>query len=218
MTRHSGWLALPIVAALVSVPAQRADAQLVSFGVVAGASLSTFTSDRVTDIKNNTGFLAGAFVRVGALGFAVQPGVFYMTKGAKFDDVGQGGGNTKLDYIEIPVVIRLSLPMHLYVGAGLAIGFKLGCKISLDTEQRQPGLRVTRPQRRPARNPPSTAGSPRPGSTSASSLSEGGLTSAYRMPRKPSIAAPYRTPISGREPSPSLQQFGSSKETATSKT
>ena len=110
MTRRSGWLALPIVAALVSVPAQRADAQLVSFGVVAGASLSTFTGDLATDAKNNTGFLAGAFVRIGALGFAVQPGVFYVTKGAKFDDVGQGSGNTKLDYIQIPVVIRLSLP------------------------------------------------------------------------------------------------------------
>jgi len=133
MTRRSGWLALPIVAMLVGVPAQRAGAQLVSFGVVAGASLSTFTGDLATDAKNNTGFLAGAFVRVGALGFAVQPGVFYVTKGAKFDDVGQGSGNTKLDYIQIPVVIRLSLPMHLYVGAGLAVGFKLGCKISLES-------------------------------------------------------------------------------------
>jgi hypothetical protein len=135
MQRRSCWYVVPMVAALAGVPIRHADAQFVSFGVVAGASLSTFTGDLATDAKNNTGFLAGAFVRIGALGFAVQPGVFYVTKGAKFADVGQGGGsgNTKLDYIEIPVVIRLSLPMHLYVGAGLAIGFKLGCKVTLDT-------------------------------------------------------------------------------------
>ncbi|MGH7524364.1 MAG: porin family protein [Gemmatimonadales bacterium] len=134
MIRRSGWLVLPLVAALAASPAHQASAQFVSFGVVAGASLSTFTGDLATDAKNNTGFLAGAFVRIGALGFAVQPGVFYVTKGAKFEDVGQGvSDKTKLDYIEIPVVIRLSLPMHLYAGAGLAIGFKLGCKVSLDT-------------------------------------------------------------------------------------
>jgi hypothetical protein len=163
MTRHSGWLALPIVAALVSVPAQRADAQLVSFGVVAGASLSTFTGDLATDAKNNTGFLAGAFVRVGALGFAVQPGVFYVTKGAKFDDVGQGSGSTKLDYIEIPVVIRLSLPMHLYVGAGLAIGFKLGCKVSLDTSSSSQDCAAA------------TATTPGPKSTEYSGIAEAGI-------------------------------------------
>lgn len=135
MIRRSGWLALPLVAALVGSPAHQASAQFVSFGIVGGASLSKFTNNHVSDIKNNTGFLAGAFVRIGALGFAVQPGVFYVTKGAKFEDVGQGSGTTKLDYIEIPVVIRISLPMHLYAGAGLAIGFKLGCKVSLETTE-----------------------------------------------------------------------------------
>jgi hypothetical protein len=135
MTRHSGWLALPIVAALVSVPAQRADAQLISFGVMAGGSLSTFTGDHVSDIKNNTGFIAGAFVRLGALGFAVQPGAYYTTKGAKSSDFSESAGTgsqTKLGYIEIPVVIRLRLG-PLYVGAGPAIGFKLGCKVTLES-------------------------------------------------------------------------------------
>jgi hypothetical protein len=120
---------------MAAAPIHHADAQLVSFGVMAGASLSTFTGDFATDAKNNTGFIAGAFVRIGALGFAVQPGVFYTTKAAKGVDFGQGASpdsRTTLDYIQIPVVIRLSLPMHLYVGAGLAVGFKLGCKISLD--------------------------------------------------------------------------------------
>jgi hypothetical protein len=168
MTRHSGWLALPIVAALVSVPAQRADAQLVSFGVMGGASLSTFTGDRLADAKNNTGFIAGAFVRIGALGFAVQPGVFYTTKSAKFTDPSFGStqNTTQLDYIQIPVVIRLSLPMHLYVGAGLAVGFKLGCKVSFDASSNTPGSQDCAD---------ATATTPGPKSTEFSGIAEAGI-------------------------------------------
>jgi Outer membrane protein beta-barrel domain len=129
MTRRSRWFALPIVAALVSVPVHRADAQFISFGVMAGASLSTFTGDLAKDAKNNTGFIAGAFVRVGALGFAVQPGVYYTTKSAKGVDFGLTPGTAKLGYIQIPIVIRLHMG-PLYVGAGPAIGFKLGCKFT----------------------------------------------------------------------------------------
>ena len=164
MTRRTGWLALPLTAALIGGAVRPVDAQLVSFGLVAGASLSTFTGDLATDAKNNTGFLAGGFVRIGALGFAVQPGLFYVTKGAKFDDVGQGGGSssTKLDFIQIPVVIRLSLPMHLYAGAGLAIGFKLGCKISLDGGSSQDC-------------PDATSTTPGPKSTEYSGIAEAGI-------------------------------------------
>ena len=165
MIRRSGWLALPLVAALVASPAQQASAQFVSFGVVAGASLSKFSNDHVSDIKQNTGFLAGAYVRIGALGFAVQPGVFYVTKGAKFDDVGQGSSKTKLDYIEIPVVIRISLPMHLYAGAGLAIGFKLGCKISLESTEASSSEDC----------PAATDATPGPKSTEYSGIAEAGF-------------------------------------------
>ena len=81
MQRRSCWYVVPMVAALAAAPIHHADAQLVSFGVMAGGSLSTFTGNTVSDIKQNAGFIAGAFVRVGALGFAVQPGVYYTTKG-----------------------------------------------------------------------------------------------------------------------------------------
>ncbi|HEY3934205.1 MAG TPA: outer membrane beta-barrel protein, partial [Gemmatimonadales bacterium] len=77
---------------------------------------------------------AGAFVRLGALGFAVQPGAYYTVKGAKTSDFSDViGSKTAIDYLEIPLVLRIGLPMHLYVGAGPAIGFKLGCTFTDQT-------------------------------------------------------------------------------------
>ncbi len=122
------WSVVPLVALYCAVPFRQADAQLVSFGVMAGLSQSKFTGNHLEDARN-AGFIAGAFVRVGALGFAVQPGVYYTAKGAKTSDFSEttgAGSRTTLDYIEIPVVLRMSLG-PLYVGAGPAIGLKLSC-------------------------------------------------------------------------------------------
>ena len=127
--RRPARLLVPLLGLLTVVPAHRVDAQSISFGVLAGASLSTFTGDLASDVKNNAGFIVGGFVRLGALGFAVQPGLYYTMKGAKMDDfdasTGQGS-KTSLDYIQIPVVIRLHMG-PLYVGGGPAFGINLKC-------------------------------------------------------------------------------------------
>jgi Outer membrane protein beta-barrel domain len=133
MTCHTRWYVVPMVAALAGAPLRHADAQSISFGVLAGASLSTFTGDLSADIKNNTGFIAGGFVRLSAVGFSVQPGLYYTTKGASSADFPEATGVhdfTKLDYIKIPIVIRIHVG-PLYVGAGPAIGIKLSCTNTL---------------------------------------------------------------------------------------
>ena len=132
MPRPSRWFIVPALAILMAAPLHRADAQLISIspGLMAGASLSTFTGNFTQDVKDYTGFIAGAFVRIGVLGFAVQPGAYYTTKGAKTSDFSETtGAKRSLDYIQIPLVIRLRMG-PLYVGAGPAVGFKLGCKLT----------------------------------------------------------------------------------------
>ncbi len=127
--RNAPRLLLPLLGLLTVVPTHRAEAQSISFGVLAGASLSTFTGDLASDVKNNAGFIVGGFVRLGAMGFAVQPGLYYTAKGAKTSDFSEStgqGSKTSLDYIQIPIVIRLHLG-PLYVGGGPAIGLKLKC-------------------------------------------------------------------------------------------
>ena len=127
--RHSARFVVLLLGLLSMAPAHRAEAQSISFGVLAGASLSTFTGDVATDIKQHAGFIVGGFVRLGAMGFAVQPGLYYTAKGAKTSDFSEAtnqGSKTSLDYIQIPIVIRLHLG-PLYVGGGPAIGIKLSC-------------------------------------------------------------------------------------------
>lgn len=126
---------VPCLAVLAVAPVRDAAAQSVSFGLMAGGSLSTFTGDFVEDAKNYGGFIGGGFARIGVAGFAIQPGVYYTSKGAKAEDVvGTADATTKLDYIQIPVVFRVGLgtgKTRFYVGAGPAIGIKIGCKITL---------------------------------------------------------------------------------------
>lgn len=129
MPRISRGFAVPLFAALSLAPVHRAEAQSISLGLMAGASLSTFTGDFASDVKNNAGFIAGAFVRLSALGFAVQPGIYYTAKGAKTEDFSETtgqGSKTKLNYIQVPIVIRIHMG-PLYVGGGPAVGINLSC-------------------------------------------------------------------------------------------
>lgn len=133
MTRRTCWLAPVATLALATTLPQGAAAQFISPGLMAGGSLSTFTGNTVSDVKNYAGFIAGAFVRIGFAGFAVQPGVYYTTKGVESSDFSETtgvGSKQSLDYIQVPIVIRLHMG-PIYVGAGPAVGFKLGCKITL---------------------------------------------------------------------------------------
>jgi len=118
-----------LVAAFTVVSVRPVNAQLIQPGLTAGASLSTFTGNLSSDFSNYATFFGGVFVRVGMAGFGVQPGLYYTGKGAKFG-TGPDSSKVALDYIQIPIVIRINLPAHLYVGAGPAIGIKLSCKIT----------------------------------------------------------------------------------------
>lgn len=128
-------IALSLFGLLALAPTPRAEAQSISFGLMAGGSLSTFTGDLAEDAKNYAGYIVGGFARLSAMGFAVQPGVYYTAKGAKNSDAGAGTSDskTKLNYIQVPLVLRLGMgssKARIYVGAGPAIGFKLGCTVS----------------------------------------------------------------------------------------
>ncbi|MGH7592726.1 MAG: outer membrane beta-barrel protein [Gemmatimonadales bacterium] len=128
MTERTRWYLLPLVAALAVAPMGQAGAQSISFGVMAGGSLSTFTGDFATDVKQYAGFIGGAFVHIGLAGFAAQPGIYYTTKGVKSDQFYGTAKQQTLDYIQIPLVVRLTIG-PVYVGGGPAIGFKIGCKL-----------------------------------------------------------------------------------------
>ncbi len=94
------------------------------FGLKAGASLYHFTGKDASPFgkgsqKFKPGFVAGAFADVpaGKMVF-IQPGLFYSAEGniQKTSAVDQ---TYKLNYLNLPVVVKLQLPVGFFGEAGL---------------------------------------------------------------------------------------------------
>jgi len=103
-------------------------AQHFELGVKAGANISNFNgASNSADLKAKTlvGFHGGGFVSlfVGNI-FAIQPEVLFSTQGAKIEQTG-GSTDYKLDYINIPVMLKVRAPGGFFVEAGPQIGFKV---------------------------------------------------------------------------------------------
>jgi len=103
-------------------------AQHYELGVKAGANISNFTgASNAADVKAKTlvGFHGGGFVSlfVGDI-FAIQPEVLFSTQGAKIENT-VGSTDYKLDYINIPVMLKVRAPGGFFVEAGPQIGFKV---------------------------------------------------------------------------------------------
>jgi hypothetical protein len=88
-----------------------------------------------------TGFAAGLTYNMGLLaGFSIEPGVMYTQRGAMYEvtipGVGSGKGTFKLDYIEIPIVLKFSpLPLPVvkpYIEGGLSYGFLATAKMKVE--------------------------------------------------------------------------------------
>jgi hypothetical protein len=112
--------------------------QTFQIGAKAGVNISNFSgSSNVSEVKANSlvGFHAGGFVsfQFGEL-LALQPEVLFSTQGAKVDDAGTTT-DFKVNYINIPVMVKLRFVGGLYVEAGPQIGFKANETISGSTQK-----------------------------------------------------------------------------------
>jgi opacity protein-like surface antigen len=109
-----------------------------NFGVLGGAAFDKPGGPDATDINGTyTGFGVGGFVGIQVTpGFAIEPEVLYIQKGAKETSSSNTGtitGKIKVPYVEFPVLAKLRIPAkggsivspHLYAGPALA--FKAGC-------------------------------------------------------------------------------------------
>lgn len=107
-------------------------AQEVSGGFKAGVNLANVTFDAEgadVSFDRRTGFVGGLFVIWPANArAALQIEALYSQKGAKINE-GGGEGELELDYLEIPVLVRLSsdrsMPTSFHVFAGPSVGFRL---------------------------------------------------------------------------------------------
>lgn len=125
MKNLSRILVIGLFATILVLP--QAAAAGVKFGLKGGANIANVNgnfSDALADWKSTVGFCGGIFLElnIGRV-LTIQPEVLYTMKGA---DTGEG--KLKFDYIEIPVLLKIRIPMgsvHPFVFAGPAFGWNL---------------------------------------------------------------------------------------------
>lgn len=108
------------------------------FGVKGGLNLANLTGSDVNNASIKTGIDVGVFLTYDISDiFAVEPELLFSMKGAKSDSASVTG-SWKVNYIEIPILLKAKLPTDgkikpcIYVGPG--IGFLMSSKISDDIE------------------------------------------------------------------------------------
>lgn len=86
------------------------------FGIRAGYSSANFED---TNYRNKSGFHVGGYYRAEAGFFAVEPGIQFSQKGYETND-GQTGAkiDEKVNYVDVPVLVRLNFLPSLNVFAG----------------------------------------------------------------------------------------------------
>jgi Outer membrane protein beta-barrel domain len=119
------------------VPAQ-ITAPLPRFGITAGVNIAKISGDNINGAKNKTGFSFGAtaVVPMGSA-FSFAPELVYTMKGAKFSDQNVDG-SFKLNYIELPILLRYDIPVvgttKPFLLAGPALAFQTSCKVSAEDQ------------------------------------------------------------------------------------
>jgi hypothetical protein len=110
-------------------------------GVRAGVDFMTFWGDDVDGDETNrrTGILVGGFLLADFAGpFAVQPELMYIQKGASQEGTLPDGTTVtetiKLDYIEVPVLVKLQVPLEEGINPSVFAGPTLGLNVTAERE------------------------------------------------------------------------------------
>jgi len=137
MRRHlAGSVLLTLLLPLVAQAQQPVAPQGAVIGPFGGINFAKFGGSDVGPVDTRTGFQAGIFASFPIGKFvAIAPSVSYSQEGTSVDVGGGVSGTFALDYIEVPVMLKLGAPLagtgqlRPYVMAGPALGFLLTCKV-----------------------------------------------------------------------------------------
>ncbi len=128
-----------VVCSLLTVLAMPAGAQLpgATIGLKVGlnvADLAITVDDQDLDTPTRTGFAVGAAVGIVISPvFTFQPELFFSQKGSKIDVMGDEA-TLEVNYVEIPVLVKLNVPTPSTVSPAFYIGpvisFEASCDLS----------------------------------------------------------------------------------------
>lgn len=131
MTLSRSFIALPIAAACALAPIGGATAQRPPLALMGGVSLTSFDGDFIGGTGTTTSFLVGGYASFQFGAVAIEPGVVFARKGAEISQIGAATENT-IDYIQIPVLFKISGPLtpatRFYLAAGPALGIEVNCR------------------------------------------------------------------------------------------
>ena len=139
---HHRHIALAAAALLLGAPASSAVAQGIplvphrpTVGVMAGVNLAKIGGDDITSADNRTGLLGGVFVTFHITNsFGIQPELLYSQKGFSDNSDPDFDATFKLDYIDVPVLLRYDIPVvgpiRPFFVAGPAFGLQMKCAVA----------------------------------------------------------------------------------------
>lgn len=113
--------------ALVLTAAFAVQAQSTSFGLKGGLNLATLSiNGSSSNYQNRAGFYGGLFAQVRVSPqLAIQPEVVYSSQGTKYDD-GEFDHSLKLNYVNIPVMLKAFVGRGFFAEVGPQVGFLTG--------------------------------------------------------------------------------------------
>jgi hypothetical protein len=115
-------------------------AQSIGAGARGGLNLADIHGSEMEDVDTEMkmGFCGGGFVNLSIAGvLAIQPEVLFSMKGYQLDTEVLGEtmkGSLALNYVEIPILIKVIMPVPGAIKPNIFVGPALGVKLSARTE------------------------------------------------------------------------------------
>jgi hypothetical protein len=104
------------------------------FGVKGGFNMSNLYNDDADDENILYGFNAGLYATLPISDFvAIQPEILFTTKGAELEynnELLQGNAKFKLNYIEVPLLVRVNLTKNFNIQAGGYASYLVSSKVT----------------------------------------------------------------------------------------
>ena len=132
------------VFATIALMAVGVQAQEVAFGAKAGVNFASLSGDDAEGLDGRTGFHLGVIADIAITNrFSIQPEVLYSTRGAKqdnflfedeFGDDMTGKVEIKLDYIDVPVMLKYYVVQGLSLQAGLQFSFNTSSEMEFSDD------------------------------------------------------------------------------------
>ena len=99
------------------------------YGLKSGLNVSSINGDDIGGTQSRLGLVAGGFAELCVDDYmSIQPEVLYSQQGVKYSDQNGYDGTIKLDYINVPLMVKFKASKTFTLEAGPQAGFLLSAK------------------------------------------------------------------------------------------